>query len=122
MASGVYLFEHDTMFDGATQFAAPTWVPPAQPRLPPATWPVGWDQVALAQSFSTMGLTPPVSTDWIADSGASFHTTPDAGILSSIRPPHPSCPSSTMVGNGSCLPVTSVGSAGFGFPASSSPM
>jgi len=26
-----------------------------------------------------MGLTPPVSTEWIADSGASFHTTPHAG-------------------------------------------
>jgi len=71
----------------------------------------GLDQAALAQSFSTMGLTPPVSTEWIADSGASFHTTPDAGILSSVRPPHPSCPSSIMVGNGSCLPVTAVGSA-----------
>jgi len=65
----------------------------------------------LAQSFSTMGLTPPVSTEWIADSGASFHTTPDAGILSSVRPPHPSCPSSIMIGDGSCLPTTSVGSA-----------
>ncbi|WVZ65392.1 LOW QUALITY PROTEIN: hypothetical protein U9M48_014766 [Paspalum notatum var. saurae] len=63
-------------------------------------------------SFSTMGLTPPVTTDWIADSGASFHTTPDAGILSSVRPPHLSCPSSIIVGNGSCLPVTSMGNAG----------
>ena len=58
-----------------------------------------------------MGLTPPVSTEWIADSGAFFHTTPDAGILSSIRPQHPSCPSSIMVGDGSCLPITAVGSA-----------
>src|SRR6185437_14933965 len=41
----------------------------------------------------------------------SFHTTPDASILSSVRPPHPSCPSSIMVGDGSCLPVTAVGSA-----------
>jgi hypothetical protein len=65
----------------------------------------------MAQSFSTMGLTPPVGTVWIADSGASYHTTPDAGILSSVRPPHPSCPSSIMVDDGSCLPVTSVGSA-----------
>jgi len=64
-----------------------------------------------AQSFSVMGRTPPVSTEWIADSGASFHTTPHAGILSSVRPPHPSCPSSIMVGDGSCLPVTAVGSA-----------
>ena len=59
-----------------------------------------------------MGLPPLLSTDWIANSGASFHTTPDAAILSSVRPPNPSCPSSIMVGNGSCLPVTSVGNAG----------
>ena len=54
-----------------------------------------------------MQLTPPA--DWVADSGASYHTTPDAGILSSTRPPHPSCPSAIMVGNGACLPVSSVG-------------
>ncbi|WVZ81687.1 hypothetical protein U9M48_029039 [Paspalum notatum var. saurae] len=54
---------------------------------------------------------PPVSTNWIADSGASYHTTPDTSILSSIRSLHPSCPSSIMVGNGSCLPITSVGTA-----------
>ena len=47
------------------------------------------DQAALAQSFNTMGLTPPASTEWIADSGASFHTTPYAGILSSVRPQTP---------------------------------
>ena len=64
----------------------------------------------LTQSFSTIGLTPPVSTEWIADSGVSSHTTIDAGILSSVRPPHPFCPS-IMVGDGSCLPVTAVGSA-----------
>jgi hypothetical protein len=50
----------------------------------------GWAQDALAQSFSTVGLTPPVGTEWIAHSGASYHTTPDAGILSSVRPPHSS--------------------------------
>jgi hypothetical protein len=57
-----------------------------------------------------MGLTPPVGTEWIADSSASYHTTPGVDILSSVQPPHPSCPS-IMVGDGSCLPVTSVGSA-----------
>ena len=98
------------MFTGAALLFAPSWTPPAQPSQPP-TWPGGWDQAALAQSFSTMGLTPPVITEWIADSGASFHTTPDAGILSSVRPPHPSCSSFIMVGDGSCLPVTAVGSA-----------
>ena len=58
-----------------------------------------------------MGVTPPVSTEWIADSGAFLHTTPDAGILSSVRPSHPSSSSSIMVGDGSCLSVTAVGSA-----------
>jgi hypothetical protein len=90
----------------STAFYASTWTPPPPPSL---SWP-GWDQATLAQSFTTVGLTPPVGTEWIADSGASYHTTPDAGILSSIRPPHPSCPS-IMVGDGSCLPITSVGSA-----------
>jgi hypothetical protein len=81
---------------------APTWTPPPPPS---SSWPGGggwWDQAALAQSFGTEGIT---------DSGASYHTTADAGILSSVRPSHPSCPSSVMVGDGSCLPVTSVGSA-----------
>ena len=60
-----------------------SWTPPAPPSQQP-TWPGGWDQATLAQSFSAMGRTPPVSTEWIADLGASFHTTPDAGILSSV--------------------------------------
>jgi hypothetical protein len=47
----------------------------------------------------------------VADSGVSYHTTPDAGIWSSTSPPHPSLPSSIVVGNGSALPVTSVGAA-----------
>ena len=84
---------------------------PARSAQPAADLAWGWDQAALAQSFSTMGLTPPVSTKWIADSGAFFHITPDVGILSSVRPPRPSCPSSIMVGDGSCLPITVVGSA-----------
>jgi hypothetical protein len=70
---------------------------------------VGGDQAALVQSFSTVGLTPPIGTEWIADSGASYHTTPDAGILSSVQPPRPFCPS-IMVGDG-CLPITFVGFA-----------
>jgi hypothetical protein len=53
----------------------------------------------------------PVRSEWIVDSGASYHTTPDASLLSSVRPPHLSYPSSIMVGDGSCLPVSFVGSA-----------
>lgn len=79
-----------------------------------APWAGGWDQASLAGSFSMTTLTPPVSpADWIADFGASFHTTPDAGILTSSRPPPSSCPSSIIVGDGSALPVTSVGDSIF---------
>jgi hypothetical protein len=34
-------------------------------------------------------LTPPVRTEWIVDSGASYHTTSDASLLSSVRPHTP---------------------------------
>jgi hypothetical protein len=47
--------------------------------------------------------------DWVADSGASNHTTPDPGNISLFRPPNPIVPSSIVVDNGSVLPVTSVG-------------
>jgi hypothetical protein len=56
-----------------------------------------------------MELTPPTSvTDWVADSSASNHTTMYSGSISS---PAPSAfhPHSIIVGNGSVLPVTSVG-------------
>jgi hypothetical protein len=56
-----------------------------------------------------MALTPPAVTDWVADSGASNHTTSDAGNLSSVRPPTSTDPSSIVVGNGLALPVTSIG-------------
>jgi hypothetical protein len=49
--------------------------------------------------------------EWIANTGATYHTTANPGILTSVRPPS-SLPSSIMVVNGSCLPVTSVGAAG----------
>jgi hypothetical protein len=63
----------------------------------------------LANSFNTIALTPPVVTDWVVDSGASNHTTSDAGNLTSICPPTFTDPSSIIVGNGSALSVTSVG-------------
>ena len=62
------------MFAAAAPLFAPFWTLPAPPSQQ-LTWPGGWDQAALAQSFSAMGQTPPVSTEWITDSGASFHTT-----------------------------------------------
>jgi hypothetical protein len=55
-----------------------------------------------------MTLAPPTDIiDWVAGFGASFHTTLNAGILSSSHPPHPTYPSS-IVGNGSLLPVASI--------------
>jgi small nuclear ribonucleoprotein (snRNP)-like protein len=54
---------------------------------------------------------PSPTTDWVIYSGASFHTTPTASSLSYSHPPHPSHPPSIVVGNGSTLPVTSVGAS-----------
>jgi hypothetical protein len=56
-----------------------------------------------------MVLTLPAVTDWVADSGASNHTTSDAGNLTSVHPPTSTDPLSIIVGNGSALSVTSVG-------------
>jgi hypothetical protein len=67
----------------------------------------GWHPAALVAAFSTMAMTPP-SSDWVVDSGASYHTTSNTGTLSH---PHPSHPSSIVVGNGSTLSVTSVGAS-----------
>jgi hypothetical protein len=81
------------------QAAAPAWLP----------WMGAWDQQSLANSFSTMALTPPAVTNWVADSGTSNHITSDVGNLTSVRPPTSTDPSSIVVGNGSALPITSVG-------------
>jgi hypothetical protein len=54
-------------------------------------------------------MVPHTVTDWVADSATSSHTTSYAENLTSICPPHINDPSSIIVGNGSSLPVTSVG-------------
>jgi hypothetical protein len=46
--------------------------------------------------------------DWAADSDASDHTTHSVGNISNPRPLNSASPS-IVVGNGSTLPVTSVG-------------
>jgi hypothetical protein len=57
-----------------------------------------------------MALTPPpVTQDWVTDSSASHHSTPSAGNVSHPRTLTSSSPSSIIVGNGSSLPITSVG-------------
>jgi hypothetical protein len=53
---------------------------------------------------------PPTSVqDWLVDSDATHHTTSSAGNISTLRPLASSNPSSIIVGNGSSLPITSVG-------------
>jgi uncharacterized membrane protein YgcG len=102
---------------GFTVASPSPWTPSAATSsypTPPATPPsglVGWDATALA-AFQTPTLTPPLGPEWITDTGATYHTTPDPGILTFVRPPPSSLPSSIMVANGSCLPVTSVSAAG----------
>jgi hypothetical protein len=67
-----------------------------------------WDQQSLANSFNTMALIPSAVTDWVVDSGASNHTTSNAGNLTSVRPLTFTDPSSIIVGNGLALLVTTV--------------
>jgi hypothetical protein len=62
---------------------------------------------------------PPPPTDWISDSNDSFHTTSDPRVVSLPHPPSPTFPSSIIVGNGSTLPVTSVGDTVFPGPCTS---
>ena len=72
---------------------------------------MSWDQQSLVNSFSTMALQPPHNSvnDWVADFGASHHTTPSIGNIYNPHPLNYASPSSIVVGNGSTLPVTSVG-------------
>lgn len=63
-----------------------------------ASWTGGWDQLPLANLFSMMTQTPPATTNYVANSGVSYHTTLNVGMLSSHPPPISS--SSIIVGNG----------------------
>jgi hypothetical protein len=72
---------------------------------------VGWGQQSLMNSFSTMALQPPHNSvnDWVAYSGALHHTTHSVSNISNPHPLNSTSPSSIVVGNGSTLPVTSIG-------------
>jgi hypothetical protein len=63
----------------------------------------------IGQLFQHHGLDSPDGHRWVADSGASNHTTSDADKLTAVHPPTATDPSSIIVDNGSALPVTSVG-------------
>ncbi|XP_062193564.1 uncharacterized protein LOC133896962 [Phragmites australis] len=54
------------------------WPATQSPLGVPGTPFLGWDQNMLAQSFNTMTLNPPASTEWYLDSGATSHMTSDA--------------------------------------------
>jgi hypothetical protein len=102
-------------------YTLPGFVPGQQqlyqqaPPAPPPGWApwngAGWDQQSLANSFRTMALQPPHNSvnDWVTDSGASHHTTHSVGNISSPHPLNSASHSSIVVGNGSTLPVTSIG-------------
>jgi hypothetical protein len=62
--------------------------PQQQPLYQQAAPTPGWNQQSLANSFSTMALHPPPTSvqDWVADSGATHHTTPSVGNISTLRP------------------------------------
>jgi small nuclear ribonucleoprotein (snRNP)-like protein len=82
----------------------------SSPSLPSAS--IGAPSLALsAHTVPSPPPPPPPTTDWVVDSRASFHTTPTTSSLFHSHPPHPSHPSSIIVGNGSTLPVTSVGAS-----------
>jgi hypothetical protein len=95
----------------------PTTLPLSAGMLLHAPWnPMAgesWDQASLTSNFN---MTPPNSVEWYADSSAGSHMTAHSGILSSPRPPSLSGPSSIIVGNGSLLPITSIGSYSFTTP------
>jgi hypothetical protein len=96
----------------ATAAATAAIVPAGHPDPRMEPWlSAGWDQQLLANSFSTMALhlSPTSVQDWVADSGVTHHTTPSVDNISTLRPLASSNPSSIIVGNGSSLPITSVG-------------
>jgi hypothetical protein len=97
----------------------PLFGPQQQPLYQQAAPGPGWnpwlgasrDQQSLANSFTFMALHPPPTSvqDWVVDSGATHHTTPSVGNISTLCPFASSNPSSIIVGNCSSLPITSVG-------------
>jgi hypothetical protein len=109
--------------NGMPPYGVPPLTPPqlllsGQSTMTPwSPFAAGWDPTAFASAsaYSTMALAPPPS-DWVIDSGASYHTTPTTGMLSRSHPPPPTHPTSIVVGNSSTLSVTSVGASVFPGP------
>jgi hypothetical protein len=72
----------------ASHPAPPQLLPPGTPTTTWSPLSGGWDHASLTAAFSTMAMTPP-SSDWVIDSGASYHTTPTTCTLSRSHPPIP---------------------------------
>jgi hypothetical protein len=84
-------------------------IEPSFPPSPPSNH-ISAPPLALSAHPTASPLSPS-PTDWMVDSRASFHTTPTTSSLFHSHPPHPSHPSSIVIGNGSTLPITSVGAS-----------
>jgi hypothetical protein len=98
---GPTVFLHAAIASLAIEPSLPTSPPSGPIEAPP-----------LALSMHLVASPPaPSPSDWVVDSGASLHTTPTTSSLFHPQPPHPSHPSSIIVGNGSTLLVTSVGAS-----------
>jgi hypothetical protein len=93
------------------QQVEPSFMLPLPQQSPPLTsWFGGWDPQSLAGCLSSMASAPPTPVNnWVAESDATNHTTPHFDHIFSPRSPSLAHPSSIVVGNGSVLPVTSVG-------------
>lgn len=82
--------------------------------------PYQWDQASLAGSFNTTTLQQPATNEWYMDTGAMAHMTSDFGTLSFTHPPNPNSPSHIVVGNGSTIPVSSIGQTNLHRPSAPS--
>ena len=60
-----------------------------------------------------MSLTPSQANEWYFDLGATSHMTSQSTSLSHVRFPRYPTPSSTIVSNGSILPITAIGNIEF---------
>jgi hypothetical protein len=64
----------------------------------------------LAAQLQSLQLQQPPQHEWYFDTGATNHVASDAGTLSSTAPSSISSSPSIIVGDGTCVPVTSTGS------------
>jgi hypothetical protein len=84
---------------------------PVGPSAPPAAPTPSWDQQSMINAaISNLSLQNSGNNDWYFDSGASSHITGNAGNLTKLYSPSKLNPSHIVVGNGSFLPIYSVGS------------